>query len=217
MIERYKTVLEMGEGEIIEKKSRFIGTACPVSSEQEAKVFIESMKKKYYNASHNAFAFQVEGDTIQRMSDDGEPSGTAGLPILELLKGEDLKNTVVNVTRYFGGTLLGTGGLVRAYGKAAKEGILSAKIIEKILYQIMHVTVDYGASGKVQYEALQNNHVIQDTVYTDQVAFVILTEFALAKGFSKRLADLTGGAANIQMSGAVYGTWVDGTLQVEEV
>ena len=123
MLEQYKTVLEQGQQEIVEKKSRFIATVRPVKTEEEAKSFIEEIKKIYWNATHNVFAYQIgERNEIQRFSDDGEPQGTAGMPVLDVLQREDIKNTAIVVTRYFGGTLLGTGGLVRAYGKSAKEG-----------------------------------------------------------------------------------------------
>ena len=127
-----KIVYKGGEGELIEKKSRFIATVVPVNSEDEALEFIAAMKKKYWNASHNCFAFVVgENYELQRCSDDGEPQGTAGRPMLDVLLGEQVHNAAVVVTRYFGGTLLGTGGLVRAYSKAVQEGLGSSTIIEK--------------------------------------------------------------------------------------
>ena len=129
MLKKYKTILAQAEAEIVEKKSRFIATVRPVKTEEEAKAFIEEMKKKYWNATHNVFAYQIgERNELQRFSDDGEPQGTAGMPVLSVLKGEDVKDTAIVVTRYFGGTLLGTGGLVRAYGHSAKEGLLAAGI-----------------------------------------------------------------------------------------
>ena len=129
MLKKYKTILTQAEAEIVEKKSRFIATVRPVKTEEEAKAFIEEMKKKYWNATHNVFAYQIgERNELQRFSDDGEPQGTAGMPVLSVLKGEDIKDTAIVVTRYFGGTLLGTGGLVRAYGHSAKEGLLAAGI-----------------------------------------------------------------------------------------
>ena len=133
MPEEYKTLLEGGVGEVTEKKSRFIATAMPVNSEEEAVLFIESIKKKYWDARHNCSAFVVgRNHELKRCSDDGEPSQTAGKPILDVLLAEDIHNAVIVVTRYFGGTLLGTGGLVRAYTKAAKEGLLNSKVITNI-------------------------------------------------------------------------------------
>ena len=128
-----KIVYEGGEGELIEKKSRFIATVKPVDSEDEALEFIAGLKKKYWNATHNCFAFVIgERQEIQRCSDDGEPQGTAGRPMLDVLLGEEVHNVAVVVTRYFGGTLLGTGGLVRAYSRSVQEGLKQSIIIEKI-------------------------------------------------------------------------------------
>ena len=132
MLSQYKTVYSGGEAEIIEKKSRFIATVKPVKSEEEAITFIEGLKKKYWNATHNCFAYVIgERFQTQRCSDDGEPSGTAGRPMLDVLLGEEVHDVAVVVTRYFGGTLLGTGGLVRAYQEATKAGLNASKIIVK--------------------------------------------------------------------------------------
>ena len=132
MLSKFHTVYEGGEAEIIEKKSRFIATVLPVTCEEEALEFIESMKKKYWNATHNCYAYVIgERFETQRCSDDGEPQGTAGKPMLDVLLGEEIHNTAVVVTRYFGGTLLGTGGLVRAYSGAVKAGLEASKIITK--------------------------------------------------------------------------------------
>ena len=129
-----RTLYECGEGEIIEKKSRFIATVRKIETEEEALTFIAEMKKKYWDATHNCYAFVAgENQQLQRCSDDGEPNGTAGKPMLEVLRGNELRNIVVVVTRYFGGTLLGTGGLVRAYTKAVQEGIGNSVIVEKQL------------------------------------------------------------------------------------
>lgn len=215
MLERYKTVLNRDEEEIIEKKSRFIATVMPIENEKEAQAFIEELKKKYWNASHNVFAYQIgDRNEIQRFSDDGEPSGTAGMPVLDVLKGEQIKNTVVVVTRYFGGTLLGTGGLVRAYGKAAKEGIKKAIVIEKVLYKVMKVIVDYTLSGKVQYAILNNNHIIKDTVYTDKVEYIVLVESDQADNFHKQMEEVTSANGKIHEEDDVYGAFIDGELML---
>lgn len=216
MLKSFKTVNQAANAEIIEKKSRFIASVKPISSEEEALAFVAEIKKKHWDATHNVFAYQFgERNEVQRQSDDGEPSGTAGLPVLDVLRGEDIKNTVIVVTRYFGGTLLGTGGLVRAYGKAAKEGVLAAGIIEKILYKYIFVTVDYNFSGKVQYETLQMGHVIYNTEYTDKVKFTVLCEVDSSEGFVKRMTDISGGCADISDGGEGYGKWIDGELFME--
>ena len=132
MSRSYKAVYEGGVGEIVEKKSRFIATVQPVDCEEEAAAFIGAMKKKYWDASHNCSAFTIgRNHELTRCSDDGEPSGTAGRPMLDVLLREDIHNAAVVVTRYFGGTLLGTGGLVRAYQKSVQEGLAAAQVIEK--------------------------------------------------------------------------------------
>lgn len=218
MLEKYKTLLKRGEAELIEKKSRFIATACPVNCEEEAQAFIEEMRKKYWDATHNVFAYQVgENNPIQRFSDDGEPGGTAGMPILDVLKGEDIKNAVVVVTRYFGGTLLGKGGLVRAYGHSAKQGLIAAGIIEKILYQYYEISCDYNLSGKIQYEALKNEYVIKDTIYTDKVTFTILVEPQNCKTFENLITEITNAKAEITQKQSSYAMWLDGKIYYDEI
>lgn len=217
MLKKYKTILAQDQSEIVEKKSRFIATVRPVKTEEEARAFIDELKKKYWDATHNVFAYQIgERNEIQRFSDDGEPQGTAGMPVLNVLKGEDVKDTAIVVTRYFGGTLLGTGGLVRAYGKAAKEGLLAAGIAEMVLYRRYHVIVDYTDSGKVQYEILQDGHVLYDTVYTDKVEFVVLVESEAREAFEKKMLDIMKGQEVFGMTDEVFGVWQDGQLRLME-
>ena len=217
MMKKYKTILEQAEGEIIEKKSRFIATVRPVKTEEDAKAFVEEMKKKYWNATHNVFAYQIgEHNEVQRFSDDGEPQGTAGMPVLHVLQGEDIKDAAIVVTRYFGGTLLGTGGLVRAYGKAAKEGLLAAGITELVLYSQYRVTVDYTDSGKVQYEILQDGHVLYDTAYTNEVIYTVLVEADRSEEFEKKLLDILKGKIAAEKQREVFGAWQNDTLQLVE-
>ena len=143
-MEQYKTVLEGGTGEIIEKKSRFIATVRPVRNEEEALAFLEEMRKQYWDARHNCYAYSVgRNREYTRCSDDGEPSGTAGRPMLDVILGEDIYNIAVVVTRYFGGVLLGTGGLVRAYSKAVQEGLSESLLIEKKKGISLKITTDY--------------------------------------------------------------------------
>lgn len=215
MIEKYKTILKSNQAEIIEKKSKFIGTAIPIESEVEAEEFINSMRKKYYDATHNVFAYQLgERNELQRSSDDGEPSGTAGKPILDILKNEDIKNVAVVVTRYFGGTLLGTGGLVRAYSKCAKDALISSQIIEKVLYQEFEISVDYNLSGKVQFEMLNKNYTIKDTLYTDKVTFIVLVEIKYKEQFQNFITEITSAQAQINPKSISYYIWIDGKLQI---
>ena len=215
MLEQYKTIIKQGQNEIIEKKSRFIATVCPVKTEEEAKIFIDEIKKKYWNATHNVFAYQIgEHNEIQRFSDDGEPQGTAGMPVLDVLQREEIKNAVVVVTRYFGGTLLGTGGLVRAYGKAAKEGLIASGICEVILYKKFYITVSYTNSGKVQYEILQNGYELHDTLYTENVTYIVLVKWQQCDFFLKKMIDITGNNVEIKEEETFYGTWIDNKLEV---
>lgn len=215
MIEKYKTILKSNQAEIVEKKSKFIGTAIPIESEVEAEEFINSMRKKYYDATHNVFAYQLgERNELQRSSDDGEPSGTAGKPILDILKNEDIKNVAVVVTRYFGGTLLGTGGLVRTYSKCAKDALISSQIIEKVLYQEFEISVDYNLSGKVQFEMLNKNYTIKDTLYTDKVTFIVLVEIKYKEQFQNFITEITSAQAQINPKSISYYIWIDGKLQI---
>ena len=197
MLEKYVTIKGTGQAEVVEKKSRFIANVVPVHSEEEAMAEIEKFRKKYYDARHNVFAFQVGNEKqLQRYSDDGEPSGTAGMPVLD--------DVLIVVTRYFGGTLLGTGGLVRAYGQSAKEGLAAAGLIERTLYKAVHVKTDYNMSGKVQYEALNTGNIIKDTIYTDNVEFIILVESNDVEGFVKSIVNLTSDKAEIVVGEEEY-------------
>lgn len=199
MTERYTTVKEFGSAEMVEKKSRFIANVKPILSEDEAADYIEEIKKKYWDARHNCYAYQLgERNQIQRYSDDGEPGGTAGMPILDVLRGRDIKNSIVVVTRYFGGTLLGTGGLVRAYSSAAKAGLEAAGLIERIPHIRQYFTVDYTMAGKVQYEVLNGGHILEDTVYTDKVEFVVLSERGEENKLRENIVNLTGNKAEMK-------------------
>lgn len=174
---QYRTILREATDEIIIEKSRFIAYAKPVESEEEAIAFIASIKKKHKDATHNVPAYLIgEQNEIQRYNDDGGPSGTAGVPILEMMKKEDLKNLVVVVTRYFGGIKLGTGGLVRAYTKAAKMAIDASQIIFKSKLTQLIFRVDYNLLGKIEYEIEKNNFIIYSKSYMDYVEIVLLVE-----------------------------------------
>lgn len=207
MQKEYKTVYAGGEGEIIEKKSRFIATVRPVESEEEALAFIEEMRKKYWDARHNCYAYIIKGEgatPTARCSDDGEPSQTAGKPMLDVLMGEELIDVCAVVTRYFGGTLLGTGGLVRAYSGAVKEGLANAQILEKKQGVRMEVTTDYNGVGKIQYLAAQEGIDTLDSQYTDKVVFIFLVPEEQEESFQAKLVESTNGRAVIRTDGEVY-------------
>lgn len=213
MLEKYKTVYQAGTGEIIEKKSRFIGMASKAESEEEALAFIESIKKKYWDARHHCFAYVI-GETcdIQRMSDDGEPAKTAGKPILDVLQGEELHDTVIVVTRYFGGTLLGTGGLVRAYTQAAKEAVASSVIITRILGAKLLIDTDYTGHGKIQYLLLQRGLTILNTEYTDRVVVEVMVPHEEKEKLVKELTEGTNGKAGLRFTEECYYGIADGEM-----
>ena len=168
MKQRYKTIYRPGEGEITEKKSRFIASVQKAGTETEALAFIEAVKKKYWNARHNCYAYIIgERQELVRCSDDGEPGGTAGRPMLDVLLGAGLTNVVVVVTRYFGGVLLGTGGLVRAYSQAVQEGLANSIVIEKIWGTILNIKTDYTGLGKIQYILAQEEIPVLQTEYAE--------------------------------------------------
>ncbi|MBQ8597676.1 MAG: YigZ family protein [Lachnospiraceae bacterium] len=201
----YKVVYEQGTGEYEEKKSRFIANVMPVESEEEAAAFIESIKKKYYDARHNCPAFIIgRNRELTRCSDDGEPSGTAGKPILEVLMGAGVTNVAVVVTRYFGGTLLGTGGLVRAYTQATQAGLADAKIATMRYGTELLVGVDYTDVGKVQYLLANEQIEIVDSRYAQSVDFEIRIPHERVEEMQKKLTEITCGRAVMEITGAGY-------------
>lgn len=205
MIKKYHTVGKEAEIEISIKKSRFITTVKPVKTQEEADEFLEKLRKKYWNATHNCYAYQIgERNEIQRFSDDGEPQGTAGKPILEVLKGEKLTDTLVVVTRYFGGTELGTGGLVRAYGKSAKEGVLAAGIIECVLMRRYVITIPYTLVGQIQYLLAENNYITEDESYTEDVRLTVLVEEDRCETFESQIIEHTSAEAGIEKGRKLY-------------
>ena len=217
MRQSYLEAYKGGEGELVEKKSRFIATVRPVKSEAEAAAFIEEMRKKYWNASHNCTAFCVSrNNELTRCSDDGEPGGTAGRPMLDVLLGEGIHNVCVVVTRYFGGTLLGTGGLVRAYSGAVKEGLKNSIILDKRPGREAAVTCDYNGLGKLQYIAGQMKLPVLDIQYTDIVAARLMLPEADVDAFVKKVTEATNGKAVIELLGTPYYADNDGELLIFE-
>lgn len=197
----YITIRDYGEDSFVEKKSEFIGYAKRVETEEEAKAFVDEIKSKHKQARHNCFAYIVgENMGIQRYSDDGEPQGTAGIPILEVIKKNNITDCCIVVTRYFGGILLGTGGLTRAYTTGAALAIKSAGIIEKVEGLKITVEVNYDLLGKLQYLCSQNNWHIEDTEYADKVKFYILAEKAIKDKITEEIINATSGNAVISTS-----------------
>ncbi|MDQ6420339.1 YigZ family protein [Paenibacillus sp. LHD-117] len=195
---RYRTVRQEAHNEIVIKKSRFIGHAKPVQSEEEAVAYIEEIKRLHRQATHNCSAYVVgERDQHQKASDDGEPSGTAGKPILEVIKNKGLKNVAVVVTRYFGGIMLGAGGLVRAYTDGAVAGIEAAGEIELVLHREVFVDVDYTWYGKLENELHGRGTRVGGTEFTDRVIVCCLPEEPEKESFIAWMTDLTQGQVTI--------------------
>ena len=201
----YKIVLEGGEGEYVEKKSRFIATVQPVETEEEAVAFIESTKKKYWDARHNCSAFVIGSkNEITRCSDDGEPSGTAGRPMLEVLLGQEVTNVAVVVTRYFGGVLLGTGGLVRAYTKAVQEGLKNSQIATLAFGTLVQIETDYNGIGKLQYILGKASVPIQNSEYTDVVTLQVFLLQEQKEGILKEMTEATAGKCRFEEMESKY-------------
>lgn len=203
--EQYIMLSKGAQAELVEKKSRFIATIRPVSSEEEAATFIEEMKKKYYDARHNCSAFVIgsKGE-LTRSSDDGEPSGTAGRPMLEVLTGSGIRNIAVVVTRYFGGVLLGTGGLVRAYSGAVKMALEQCETITRRYGVQMLIKTDYNGVGKIQYLLGSKDVVIQDSVYAADVQMTVLVPIEEYDRLCKELVEATNGRVGLEEVEKLY-------------
>lgn len=197
-MEEWLSLYKGGSGEIIEKKSRFIATIEVVHSPEEATQFINTIKKKYWDAKHNCSAFCIGNDgEMTRCSDDGEPSGTAGRPMLEVLKGERITNICVVVTRYFGGVLLGTGGLVRAYQSAVKEGLKNCSVLKRTAGYETYVLCEYSDLEKIRFLCKQNEYYVGDIEYGQSVEMkIILPEEKHAELISQ-IMEVTGARAII--------------------
>lgn len=209
----YKSIHKYGRDEIIINKSKFIGTAIPVENEEQAIEFIDRIRKEFKDATHNCYAYVIgENKNIQRYSDAGEPSGTAGMPILNVINQENLVNVAVVVTRYFGGVLLGAGGLVRAYTKGCKVGLESAIIVDKNLYYDVSFNLDYTLLGKMDNELLKNNFIVKDKIYLDQVEFKLIVREDETEKICTLVKEITSGKAEINIGQAAYYSIKDGKI-----
>ncbi|HEY4552396.1 MAG TPA: YigZ family protein [Bacillaceae bacterium] len=205
MLPFYYTVKGHGEHEIVIQKSRFIAHINRVETEEAAQAFIQEVKKKHWDATHNCSAYMIgEHNQIQKANDDGEPSGTAGVPMLEVLKKRSLKDTVVVVTRYFGGIKLGAGGLIRAYGKSTSEGINATGVVERKLMTVMHVKADYTWLGKIENELRSSVFQLKDIQYTDFAEVEVYTEVSQTGPFTDWIIDLTNGQAVVSEGQQLY-------------
>ena len=211
----YQAVYREGRGEIVEKKSRFIATVVPVETEEEALAFVADMKKKYWDARHNCYDYDIGGrQELQRCSDDGEPSGTAGRPMMEVLLREGIHNAAVVVTRYFGGVLLGTGGLVRAYQKAVQEGLADCTLVTKQKGMLGTIETDYNGVGKIQYILGQNQVAVADTIYKEDVCMQIVVSLEQKDRIEKELTEGTGGKAEIIWEEEVVFAMIEKKLKI---
>jgi uncharacterized YigZ family protein len=204
-LSNYYTVKENGLHEIIIQKSRFITYLARATTEEQAQAFISELKKKHHDANHNCYAYVFgERNEIQKANDDGEPSGTAGVPMLEVLKKRDLRDTVVVVTRYFGGIKLGGGGLIRAYGSSVSEALDAVGVVDRIEHTVVSVTVDYTWLGKLENELRASVHQIDQIHYLDQVQIDVLFKTADVPDFLDWMTNMTNGQANFSSGSKRY-------------
>lgn len=205
MRENYITVGSSASAEILINKSRFIGHAARAETEAEATAFIESIKSQHRQATHNCSAYIIgEHDSIQKANDDGEPSGTAGVPMLEVLKKQGLKDTVLVVTRYYGGIKLGGGGLIRAYGKSASEAIAASGVVERRMHHLMKVSIDYTWLGKIENEIRQSDYPLAGIDYSDAVVLSIHVPVEKEQQFTDWINELTNGQAGIESANTEF-------------
>ncbi len=191
----YKTVAGEGRAFLTEKKSKFIASVAPAPTEEDALAFLAKIRSEFPDARHNVYAYVIEENHIFRYSDDGEPAQTAGMPVLDVIRKEGLVDVAVVVTRYFGGVLLGTGGLVHAYGSSAKLGLQEAKIITRTLCNLVSVKVDYTLAGKVQYAIAAAHYPTEDAEYGQDVTFYVLSKIENTDAFLREMTELTNGRA----------------------
>jgi len=210
-----RSILKGGTGEVVEKKSRFIATVVPVTSKEEAEEFVASCKKKYWDARHNCSAYII-ADTVDILhsSDDGEPQGTAGKPIMDVLLSQNVKNVCVVVTRYFGGTLLGTGGLVRAYQAATKAGLEDCVFIEKKKGIKADLTIDYNDVGKLQYLFSSNQVETIASEYGSTVNMTIIIPFDMHSAIKEKVVDITSGKTTLESVEEVLYASVEGEIRL---
>lgn len=202
--ECYKTVSGCGEALLVEKKSKFIANVKPVETEEEALKFLAEMRSEYSDATHNVYAYVIDENNIFRYSDDGEPGGTAGMPVLDTIRKEGLVDVAVVITRYFGGTLLGTGGLVHAYGTACRMGLENAGIVTRTLCDCCSVRTDYTLIGKMQYKIASEGYILEDTVYENEAEFRLCLKKEETEKFREEITELTCGRAIIKKTGEKY-------------
>ena len=190
MLNKYTTIKKEAEAELIVKRSRFLAAVKPVTAEKDALDFLEQIRQKHWNATHNVYAYILRENNLMRYSDDGEPGGTAGMPVLDMMKKSGLTDLIIVVTRYFGGVLLGTGGLVHAYSAAAKAGVESAGIVDMVLCREITLTCDYTLWGKLQNELSKWKEIISgEALYTERVEIPLYLPVDLAEQFCASITE----------------------------
>ncbi len=204
--ETYKTVAEESETLLVEKKSKFISHVKPVDNEADALAYLNGIRSKYPDARHNVYAYVIDENNIFRYSDDGEPGGTAGMPVLDTIRKSGIVDVIVVITRYFGGTLLGTGGLVRAYSASAKKGLEESGIIIRTMCDIISVKVGYDLVGKLQYAFAADGIETVDTLYENDVTFFVASPKPETERLMGRVTDITSGKAVIKI---IYEKYID--------
>lgn len=203
MLDKYTTIEAKVNGEIIEKKSKFIANIFPIENEDEALAILNEIRKLHRDARHNVFVYRIANGS-ERASDDGEPSGTAGIPILDILRGMKLQNILVIVTRYFGGILLGTGGLVRAYTDSTKEALKKAKIREKVLKIEYKIEIPYSYYDKILHFCRVNDYQIVNSTYADAIEIFVVVERNKAKNFEMGITENSDRNATIMVNKSEY-------------
>lgn len=201
---RYKTVSRESETLLVEKKSKFISHVMPVDNEPDALAYLNKIRSQYPDARHNVYAYVIDENNIFRYSDDGEPSGTAGMPVLDTIRKAGLVDVVVVVTRYFGGTLLGTGGLVHTYSASARQGLEASGIIVRMMCDEVSVSLDYNMAGKLQHKIASEGLLLEDTVYGENVELVICSPQEETERLISEITDLTNGRAQCTVTDRKY-------------
>ncbi len=201
----YFTVKKTSTHEIIIQKSRFIGFVYRVSTEKEVQSIIQKVKKQHHQANHHCYAFVIgEHNEIQKANDDGEPGGTAGMPILNVLKNHDLKNTLVIVTRYFGGTKLGAGGLIRAYSKSTSLAIQSAGIVKCQRMERCSITINYTLFGKIENHLVNSEYLIENIQYSENVTMIVLVKVNDVERFTNEIINMTSNQMTMHKLGETF-------------
>ncbi len=200
----YKTVKDRGRDSLTDRKSKFIATAAPCRTEEEAIGFVNEIRKEFPDATHNVYAYCIDENQIFRYSDDGEPSQTAGMPVLDVMRKDEIVDTAIVVTRYFGGTLLGTGGLVHAYSESAKLALKAAKVITRKMCNIVSINADYSFVGKMQHIIAEKHLLTEDVIYTDRVTFFVCVPLEETDSFIKKVTDVTNAQCSCTVADTKY-------------